>query len=88
MGVGCRGEAGGVGGWGVQGVQVGVEIGCHVVGRDGGSSRVLCVRADQCWVPVNGEGFILIDDQRTLGAAACADSTRLVPRRHRLENRP
>lgn len=39
MGVGCRGEAGGVRGWGVEGVQVGVKIGCHVVGR----GRVLCI---------------------------------------------
>lgn len=70
MGVGCRCEAGGVRGGRVQGVQVSVEIGRDVIGRDGDSNRVLCIRADQCWVPVNGESFILIDDQRTLGAAA------------------
>lgn len=68
---------------------MGMEIGCHVVGGDGGRGRVL-VRADQCWVPVNSEGLVLIDDQRALGAAAaaCADSTRLRPRWHRLETRP
>lgn len=75
MWVRSRGEAGGVGRRGVQGVQVGMEIGCHMVGGDSGGSRVLGVGADQCWVPVNGKGFVLIDDQRALGAAAHTDST-------------
>lgn len=54
---------------------MGVEIGCHMVGRDSGRGRVLCIRADQCWVPVNSEGLVLIDDQRALGAAAAAACT-------------
>lgn len=75
MGVGCRGEAGRVGGRGVERVQVGMEIGCHVVRGDCGRHGVLGVRPDQSWVPVNGEGLILINDQRALGAAACAASS-------------
>lgn len=43
MGVGCRCEAGGVRGGGVEGVQVGMEIRCHVVRGDGGRGGVLCV---------------------------------------------
>lgn len=89
VGVGCRGETGGVRGGRVEGVKVGMEIGCHVVGRDGGRGSVLCVRADQCRVPVNSESLILINDQRALGAAAvCVDSTWLRPHWHRLETRP
>lgn len=64
----------------MQGVQVWMEIGGHVVGGDSDRGGVLCVGADQCWVPVNGERLVLIDDQRALvaaAAAACTDSTRL-----------
>lgn len=87
--MGCRGEAGGMRGGGVERVQVGMEIGCHMVGGHGGRGRVLCVRADQCWVPVNSKGLILINDQRALCAAAgSTDSTRLQPCRHWLETRP
>lgn len=77
-------------GWRVQGVQVWMEIGSHVVGGDGDRGSVLCVGADQCWVPVNGKRLILIDDQRALGVAtaAHADSTSLRSYMHRLETRP
>lgn len=61
----------------MQGVQMGMEIRCHMVGRDGCRDGVLCVRANQCWIPVNSEGLVLIDDQWTLGAATRADSTRI-----------
>lgn len=75
MGVGCRGEARGVGGRRVERVQMGMEIGCHVVRGDCGRDGVLGIGADQSWVPVNSEGLILINDQWALGAAACAAST-------------
>lgn len=64
-------------GRGVQGVQVWMEIGGHVVGGNCDRGSVLCVGADQCWVPVNSERLVLINDQRALVAAALTDSTRL-----------
>lgn len=88
-GVGCRGKAGRVRRGGVQAVKMGMEICRHVVGGDGCGGRVLCVGADQGRISVDGEGLVLINDQRALGAAATrADSTRLGPRRYRLETRP
>lgn len=60
------GEAGRVGGRRVEVVQVRVEIGCDVIGRDGDGGGVLGI-TDQRRVPVNGEGLVLVDDQRALG---------------------
>lgn len=89
-GVGRRGKAGGVRGGRVQVVKMGMEICCHVVGGDGRRGGVLCIRADQGRVSVNGEGLVLINDQRALGAAAanCAGSARLRPCRYWLKTRP
>lgn len=35
-----------MGGWGVQGMQVRMKIGCHMVGGDSDRGRVLCVGAN------------------------------------------
>lgn len=72
MGVGGRGETGGMGGGGMEGVQVRVEVCGHMIGGDccSAGDRVFGVRSDQRWVPVDSEGFVLIDDEWALGAAA------------------
>lgn len=43
VGMSCRSKAGRVRGRGVEGMQVGMEIGCHMVGGDSSRGRVLCV---------------------------------------------
>lgn len=59
----------------MESVQVGVEISCHMVRGNGGRGRVLCIRTDQHWVPVNGERLIPVNNEGALVAAAHCDAT-------------